>query len=113
MGFLSIIGTIIVGFIVGLIARAIVPGVDALGFWLTTGLGIAGSVVGGVVAGLIWKSPDGKFHPAGWVLSVIGAAVLLASDAASFITGAVVVCDGGQSLAGLGISIMAAMQPRS
>ncbi len=35
MGILSIIGTIIVGFIVGLIARAIVPGVDALGFWLT------------------------------------------------------------------------------
>jgi uncharacterized membrane protein YeaQ/YmgE (transglycosylase-associated protein family) len=30
-----------------------------------------------VVAGFIWKSPDGKFHPAGWVLSVIGAAVIL------------------------------------
>jgi MFS superfamily sulfate permease-like transporter len=41
------------------------------------GLGIAGSIVGGVVAGLIWKSPDGKFHPAGWVLSIIGAALLL------------------------------------
>ena len=40
-------------------------------------------------------------------------ALFLCSDAASFITGAVVVCDGGQSLAGLGISIMAAMQPRS
>ncbi len=77
MGIFSIIGTIIVGFVVGLIARAIVPGVDALGFWLTAGLGVAGSIVGGVVAGFIWKSPDGKFHPAGWVLSVIGAAVLL------------------------------------
>jgi len=40
-------------------------------------------------------------------------ALFLCSDAASFITGAVVVCDGGQSLAGLGISVMAAMQPRS
>ena len=39
-------------------------------------------------------------------------ALFLCSDAASFITGAVVVCDGGQSLAGLGISMMAAMQPR-
>ena len=37
----------------------------------------------------------------------------LASDAASFITGAVVVCDGGQSLAGLGVSMMAAMRPRA
>jgi len=63
MGILSIIGTIVVGFVVGLIARAVVPGVDALGFWLTAGLGIAGSIVGGVVAGLIWKSPDGRFHP--------------------------------------------------
>ena len=35
------------------------------------------------------------------------------SDAANFITGAVVVCDGGQSLAGLGVSMMAAMRPRS
>ena len=40
-------------------------------------------------------------------------ALFLVSDAASFITGAVVVCDGGQSLAGLGISMMAAMQPRA
>jgi NAD(P)-dependent dehydrogenase (short-subunit alcohol dehydrogenase family) len=40
-------------------------------------------------------------------------AVFLASDAARFITGAVVVCDGGQSLAGLGLSMMAAMRPRS
>lgn len=40
-------------------------------------------------------------------------ALFLSSDAARFITGAVVVCDGGQSLAGLGAGIMAAMQPRS
>src|SRR5258708_39578512 len=43
MGLFGIIGTIIVGFIVGLIARAIMPGVDSLGFWLTTALGIGGS----------------------------------------------------------------------
>src|SRR3954469_11413739 len=40
-------------------------------------------------------------------------ALFLASDAANFITGAVVVCDGGQSLAGLGVSMMAAMQQRA
>jgi uncharacterized membrane protein YeaQ/YmgE (transglycosylase-associated protein family) len=44
MGVLSIIGTIIVGFIVGLIARAVMPGADKLGFLLTTALGIGGSV---------------------------------------------------------------------
>jgi NAD(P)-dependent dehydrogenase (short-subunit alcohol dehydrogenase family) len=40
-------------------------------------------------------------------------ALFLSSDAASFITGAVVVCDGGQSLAGLGVTMMAAMRPRA
>ena len=77
MGLFGIIATIIVGFIVGLIARAIMPGVDSLGFWLTAALGIGGSIVGGVISGLIFKSPDGKFHPAGWILSIIGAMLLL------------------------------------
>ena len=40
-------------------------------------------------------------------------ALFLCSDAANFITGAVVVCDGGQSLAGLGVSMMAALRPRA
>jgi NAD(P)-dependent dehydrogenase (short-subunit alcohol dehydrogenase family) len=39
-------------------------------------------------------------------------ALFLSSEAAGFITGAIVVCDGGQSLAGLGVNMMAAMQPR-
>ncbi len=77
MGIFGIIGTIIVGFIVGLIARAIMPGADKLGFLLTTALGIGGSVVGGFISSLIWKSPDGKFHPAGWVFSILGALILL------------------------------------
>jgi NAD(P)-dependent dehydrogenase (short-subunit alcohol dehydrogenase family) len=40
-------------------------------------------------------------------------AVFLCSDAAKFITGAVVVCDGGQSLTGLTLSMMAAMRPHA
>ncbi len=77
MGLFGIIATIIVGFIVGLIARAIMPGVDSLGFWLTAALGIGGSIVGGIISSLIFRSPDGKFHPAGWILSIIGAMLLL------------------------------------
>ena len=77
MGILSIIGTIIVGFIVGLLARFFYPGTVPLGFWLTVALGIGGSVVGGLISSVIFKSPDGKFHPAGWFLSIIGALILL------------------------------------
>jgi len=77
MGIFGIIGTIIVGFIVGLLARFFYPGAVPLGFWLTVALGIGGSVVGGLISSVIFKSPDGKFHPAGWFLSIIGALILL------------------------------------
>ncbi len=77
MGIMGIIGTIIVGFIVGLLARFFYPGAINLGFWMTTLLGIAGSIVGGFISSLIWRSPDGRFHPAGWIMSIIGAILLL------------------------------------
>ena len=77
MGIMAIIGTIIVGFIVGVLARYFYPGTVPMGFWLTVGLGIGGSLIGGIVSSVIWKTPDGKFHPAGWFLSLIGALVLL------------------------------------
>ena len=77
MGLFHIIGIIIVGFIVGVLARWIYPGAVPMGFWLTVALGIGGSLVGGVVSSLIFRSPDGRFHPAGWFLSLIGALALL------------------------------------
>jgi uncharacterized membrane protein YeaQ/YmgE (transglycosylase-associated protein family) len=77
MGIMGIIWMIVVGFVVGLLARFFFPGPVPLGFWLTAALGIGGSIVGGLIGGLIWKSPDGKFHPAGVILSVIGAMLLL------------------------------------
>ena len=73
-----IIWMIIVGFVAGLIARALVPGVDAMGFWMTSGLGIAGSFVGGFVSRLFSKPADGAaFHPAGILMSIVGAIIVL------------------------------------
>ena len=77
MGIVGIIGTILVGFVVGLLARFFYPGAVNLGFWMTTLLGIGGSVVGGLIAGLLFKSGDGKFTPAGWIMSIIGAMLLI------------------------------------
>jgi uncharacterized membrane protein YeaQ/YmgE (transglycosylase-associated protein family) len=75
---LHIIWYIIVGFIVGLIARAIMPGAQHLGFIMTTLLGIGGSIVGGLIARLFSKpEPGSSFHPAGLILSIIGAIILL------------------------------------
>ena len=72
---LSILGTIVVGLIVGLIARAVKPGDDKMGLIMTTLLGIAGAFVAryvGVAMG--WYQQN---EPAGWIASVVGAVVLL------------------------------------
>jgi len=75
---LHIIWYIIVGLVVGLIARAIMPGVQHLGLIMTTLLGIGGSIVGGLIGRLFSKpEPGSAFHPAGLILSIIGAIILL------------------------------------
>ncbi len=72
---LSILGTVIVGFVVGLIARALKPGDDKMGLIMTTVLGIAGSLLAGYAgAAMGWYRPGA---PAGWIASVVGAIVLL------------------------------------
>jgi uncharacterized membrane protein YeaQ/YmgE (transglycosylase-associated protein family) len=76
-GIMSIIWRIVVGFVIGLLARFFYPGAVALGFWMTVALGIVGSIVGGLISGLIWKTPDGKFHPGGFLISLVGALVVL------------------------------------
>ncbi|WP_325364885.1 GlsB/YeaQ/YmgE family stress response membrane protein [Dyella sp.] len=74
----SIIWSIIVGFIVGLIARWIVPGAEHMGFIMTTIVGIVGSVIGGFIGMLFKKpAPGQKFHAAGFLMSIVGAIVLL------------------------------------
>jgi len=78
MTMLHIIWSIIVGFIVGLIARAVVPGADRMGSVATTILGVLGSVIGGLIGRLVSKPPEGsKVHPAGFFMSLLGAIVLL------------------------------------
>ena len=75
---LHIIWSIIVGFIIGLCARAIMPGVQQLGFLMTTLLGIGGSIVGGLIGRLFSRpAPGSAFHPAGFIMSIIGALILL------------------------------------
>ena len=75
---IHIIWSIIIGFIVGWLAKFILPGPQKLDFIATTLLGIGGSFVGGLIGQLLSKPADGvKFHPAGIIMSVIGAVLLL------------------------------------
>ena len=71
----SLIITIVIGFIAGLLARAIHPGNDKTGFWMTTLLGVAGSLLatyGGRMLGFY-----GNNSAAGLIASVIGAIIIL------------------------------------
>jgi uncharacterized membrane protein YeaQ/YmgE (transglycosylase-associated protein family) len=74
-----IIVLLIVGFVVGAIARLLMPGRDPLGVFGTIVLGIAGSFVGGFLQNLIeyHSASIHSFHPVGLIGSVIGAWVLL------------------------------------
>ncbi len=75
---LHVLWMLITGFVVGLIARAVLPGADQMGLIATTVLGIVGSVVGGFVGRLIKKpEPGSMFHPAGFLMSIVGAIVVL------------------------------------
>lgn len=72
---MGIISTIVIGFIVGLFARALMPGRDPLGLILTTLLGIGGAVVGkfiGDTMGLYRQDQS-----AGFFMSLVGAMILL------------------------------------
>jgi len=75
---MAIIGWIIFGLVVGLIARALMPGPQPMGFVLTALLGIAGSFIGGWLGTLLFGAgqPDAS-QAAGWIGSILGALILL------------------------------------
>lgn len=70
---IGIIGGLIAGAIIGLIARAIVPGKQDLSLGWTAGLGIAGMWIGQIVGRVI--PPDNEGVP--WILGTLGAVGLL------------------------------------
>jgi uncharacterized membrane protein YeaQ/YmgE (transglycosylase-associated protein family) len=74
---MAIIGWIVFGFVVGVIARFFLPGPDPMGIILTTVLGIAGSFVGGYLGHLIKGGDIDTADPAGWLGSIAGAIILL------------------------------------
>ena len=76
MTILTILGWIVFGLIVGFIARALVPGKDNIGIIATIGLGILGSVVGGLVFSL-FSGEITLSNPIGWIGSVVFAIILL------------------------------------
>jgi uncharacterized membrane protein YeaQ/YmgE (transglycosylase-associated protein family) len=72
---MGLLWTIIIGFLVGLAARAILPGRQVMGIIMTTLLGIAGSLRAGYAGQMLGYYRLGD--PVGFIASVVGALVIL------------------------------------
>ena len=78
----SVVSWMLCGLIVGLIARALVPGRQGMGLMLTMVLGIVGAVVGGILYSLVMGAPSEPFSLAGsawhgWIVAILGAMLVL------------------------------------
>jgi uncharacterized membrane protein YeaQ/YmgE (transglycosylase-associated protein family) len=73
---MGILSWILFGLVVGVIAKLLMPGRDPGGFIVTILLGIAGALVGGFVGRAMGFY--GENESAGWIMSILGAIVLLA-----------------------------------
>ena len=72
---LSIIWTIVIGFVVGVIAKLLTPGRDPAGFFITAAIGIGGSLLMTFVGKTMgWYQPG---QSAGFLAAIVGAIVLL------------------------------------
>ncbi|MDY3551214.1 GlsB/YeaQ/YmgE family stress response membrane protein [Gemmata sp. JC717] len=78
---LSLLSWVVTGLIVGLIARALVPGRQSMGLILTVALGVIGAAVGGLISTAFWPTwandPNVDRMWPGWLMSVIGGVIVL------------------------------------
>ncbi|GAA1907988.1 GlsB/YeaQ/YmgE family stress response membrane protein [Nocardioides lentus] len=74
---MGIIGFLVAGLIIGALARLIKPGKQNLSILWTLLLGIAGAVIGGVIASLIGTGSVGELNVIGFVIAVIAAVLLI------------------------------------
>lgn len=76
---MGIIGWILLGFLAGLVAKAIMPGAERSGFILTTLLGIGGALLGGFLATALGLGDpiDEFFDLSTWAAAIAGALVIL------------------------------------
>lgn len=78
----TLLSWMVCGLLVGLVARALVPGRHNLGLLLTMVLGVVGAVVGGFLYALVLGAPSEPFSLSGdawhgWVVAILGAVLVL------------------------------------
>jgi uncharacterized membrane protein YeaQ/YmgE (transglycosylase-associated protein family) len=80
---MQILGLIVIGIVIGILARLVLPGRQPIGAGLTILLGIGGALVGGIVASAIGEGDIWELNFIGTVVGIVAAAALIgAADAA-------------------------------
>jgi len=76
---MGIIGWIVLGLLVGAIAKALLPGDDPGGIIVTMLIGVAGALLGGFLAGVLFDSDpvDEFFDLSTWLAAIVGSIILL------------------------------------
>jgi uncharacterized membrane protein YeaQ/YmgE (transglycosylase-associated protein family) len=74
---MGLLAFIVFGLVVGLVARALMPGRQSMGLFTTALLGMVGSFVGGLIGSLIYGGRVFDLHASGIVGSVLGALVVM------------------------------------
>ncbi len=72
---MGLLWMLLVGFVIGMLARAVMPGTQQLGLLLTTGLGVAGSFLAGLIGQTLGLYRAGQ--GSGFIASVLGALLVL------------------------------------
>jgi len=72
---LHMIGHAIFGLIIGLVARAVMPGFHRMSLIMTMILGLVGAWLGGLIGRMTGMYEEG--HPAGFIMALVGALIVL------------------------------------
>ena len=75
---MQILGLILIGIVIGIIARLVIPGRQSIGVLMTVLLGIGGALVGGIVASAIGEGDIFELNFVGTIVGVIAAILLIA-----------------------------------
>jgi len=75
---MQILGLIVIGIVIGVLARLVLPGRQRIGILMTVLLGIAGALVGGIVASAIGEGDIFELNFIGTIVGIAAAALLIA-----------------------------------
>ena len=75
---MQVLGLILIGIVIGVIARLVLPGRQSIGMVMTILLGIGGALVGGIVASAIGEGDIWELNAIGTIVGIVAAALLIA-----------------------------------